>query len=76
MSEAAPENRPAAPRRYRRGQLVQFVARDQVTGGQLFGEGVVTRGTDRGGQLRVRPLADHELTVDPAEAEPVVVDEV
>ena len=61
---------------YKRGQLVQFTARDAVTGGQLAGIGVVTLGSDGGGNLSVRPLADHDVSVDPAEAEPVVVDEV
>jgi hypothetical protein len=67
------QRRPSA---YKRGQLVTFVARDETTGGQLAGIGVVTRGSDGGGHLVVRPLADHDVTVDPGEVEPVVVDEV
>ncbi len=61
---------------YKRGQLVTFVARDETTGAQLDGIGVVTLGSDAGGHLVVRPLSPHDVTVDPAAVEPVVVDEV
>lgn len=73
-----PTEQKAAKQRpsYKRGQLVSFVARDLVTDAQLTGVGVVTLGSDGGGNLVVRPLADHDVSVDPAEAEPVVVDEV
>lgn len=61
---------------YRRGQLVGFKFRDEVTGGQLDGIGVVTRGGKLGESIVVRPLTAHDVTVDTAEVEPVVVDEV
>lgn len=76
---AKPAEQPAKPAKqpaYKRGQLVAFVARDVVTGAQLDGIGVVTLGSDKGGHLVVRPLAAHDVTVDPAGVEPVVVDEV
>jgi hypothetical protein len=61
---------------YKRGQLVSFVFANPHNGDQVQTVGVVTLGSDGGGSLVVRPLAAHDVTVDPADVEPVVIDEV
>ena len=77
--KAAAEQAAAKAKRakLKRGALAQVVYRDQLTGRQVGPVvAVVTRGLDDGGLIRVRPVADHEVTVDTAEVEPVIVDEV
>jgi len=58
----------------KRGDVVHFVSRDAQTGEQFDGLGVVTLAPDSG-HLVLRPLAEYDVRVDPADVEPVIVDE-
>jgi hypothetical protein len=74
-AEKAAAEKAAKAGRPKRGQLVDFTHRDPVSGDQLVGIGVVLSSAGEGG-ITVRPLAAHDVLVDPAEVDVVVVDEV
>jgi hypothetical protein len=58
-----------------RGKLVTFRHDDPITGAVIGGAGVVIGTADDGG-IWVRPLAEHDVFVDPENVVPVAADDL
>jgi hypothetical protein len=74
-TEQPPAEQPAPPR-LRRGQLVSFRHEDPILGGTYSDVGVVLVAGGDGEPVTVRPLARHDVLVDPGNVQPVSADDV
>jgi hypothetical protein len=66
----------AAAPKLRRGQVVQFTHADPIRGGKFTDVGVILVLGGEGEAVTIRPLASYDVLVDPADVQPVSVDEV